>query len=337
MERYTRQSRLGSRSRPVERNVPKVIHRATSTLLSAAGLAAICATACAAPVRYYETRSAGVPLKVITVDLTEPSVKITGQMAKYGAGHAEPFTQMVRRTRPTLAITGTFFSLGDHLPIGDIVIGGQLAHFGGLGTALCVTDNNEVEFVRPPTYRHQDWSKFDFVLCCGPRLVSGGTPYVEPWSEGFRDRHMLNRNGRLAVGITRGHHLVFVATREPIYLSRLARAMRALGVVDAINLDAGSSMGLYYKGHTLIRPQRWLTNLILVYEDRGRYEDARDGLAPTVEPARSAPAPARAIARDTMPVPKPLANGSGYRIVLPLHLPGKARISTVQPGRSAAP
>src|SRR5205085_7241558 len=147
----------------------------------------------------------------------------------------------------TIAITGTFFSTGSRVPVGDIVIDGQLAHFGGLGTALCVTDNNEVDFVRPAPYRHQDWSKYDFVLCCGPRLITDGVPYVEPWSEGFRDKHMLNRNGRLAVGVTKNKQLLIVATRRPIYLSKLAKAMRALGVADAINLDAGSSMGLYYK------------------------------------------------------------------------------------------
>jgi len=166
------------------------------------------------------------------------------------------------------------------IPVGDIVIDGKLAHFGGLGTALCVTDNNEVEFVRPERYRHQDWSRYDFVLCCGPRLVTHGVPYVEPWSEGFRDKHMLNRNGRVAVGITGNGRLVFVATRQPVYLSKLARAMRALGVRDAINLDGGSSIGLYYKGRMLMQPARRLTNLILVYDDRWRYEEMKQELLP---------------------------------------------------------
>ena len=87
-----------------------------------------------------------------------------------------------------------------------------------------------VEFIKPKRDTHQDWSKYEFVLCCGPRLITDGIPYVEPWTEGFKDKHMLNRNGRLAVGATADNHLVFVATRHPVYLSKLAKAMRgALG------------------------------------------------------------------------------------------------------------
>jgi hypothetical protein len=99
---------------------------------------------------------------------------------------------------------------------------------------------------------------------------------------------MLNRNGRLAVGITKNHELMFVATRKPVYLSKLARAMRALGVRDAINLDAGSSMGLHYKGKTLIHPSRKLTNLILVYDNKDRYFDLKERLLPLAMRSASA-------------------------------------------------
>jgi hypothetical protein len=236
-------------------------------------------------ISYYCTVSAGVPLKVISVDLNDIKVKVTGEICKYGVGHAEPFGQMVRRTHPTIAITGTFFSNRSLIPVGDIVINGKLAHFGGLGTALCVTDNNTVEFVKPEMNHHQDWSRYDFVLCSGPRLITDGVPYVEPWSEGFRDKHMLNENGRVAVGITRNNRIVFVATRKPVYLSKLAKAMRGIGITDAINLDGGSSIGVYYKGQTLISPSRRLTNLILVYGDRWQYEELKGG-SPTLRSAK---------------------------------------------------
>lgn len=235
--------------------------------------------ACAQSIRMVETCAAGVPLKTIWVNLNDLNVKVTAELARYGPGHAEPFAQMVRRAAPTVAVTGTFFSTRNHIPIGDIVIDGELAHFGGVGTALCITDNNEVEFLQPRRYTHQDWTRFDFVLRSGPRLIHDGTVYVDPRQEGFRDRRMLNHNSRLAVGVTRDNMLVFAATRKPVYLSRLARAMRTLGVVNAINLDAGSSLGLYYKGKMLIRPKRWLTNVILVYANRWKYEERRTLLA----------------------------------------------------------
>jgi hypothetical protein len=245
--------------------------------LAAAALA-LSGPAPAQNIRLIRTTAARVPVKVIVIDLNDPTIKITAQMARNGAGHAEPFNQMIRRARPTVAVTGTFFSLRSHIPVGDIVIDGQLAHFGGLGTALCVTDNNEVEFVKPARYRHQDWSAYDFVICCGPRLITNGKPVVLPRAEGFRDRHMLSPNSRLAIGVTRHNKLMIVATREPVILSKLARAMRALGAVNAINLDAGSSLALYYKGKTLIKPARWLTNLILIYNDKWAYQDRRDGI-----------------------------------------------------------
>ena len=273
------------------------------------------APAWAQPVSYAETVSAGVPLKVITINLNNSNVKITGLLTKYGSGHSEPFNQMLKRTKPTIAITGTFFGIGSRIPVGDIVIDGRLAHFGGLGTALCITDNNEVEFIRPKKYTHQDWSRFDFVLCCGPRLVTDGIAYVEPWTEGFKDTHMLNRNGRLAIGITKKNQLYLVATRKPVYLSKLAKAMRALGVVNAINLDAGSSMGLHYKGKTLIKPSRWLTNLILVYDNKDRYYEVKDHLMPIAMRADLS----KTIAKksDTAPVALPTPEGSELNLSLP--------------------
>jgi hypothetical protein len=265
----------------VERNFTTLARRtyfavATATLASFT----LAPAALASSTKSFNTMAAGVPLKVIKVDLNDPAVKITGQFTKFGAGHSEPFGQMVRRVQPTVAVTGTFFCNRTLIPVGDIVIDGRLAHFGGIGTAMCVTPDNTVEFIRPERYTHQDWSRFDFVVCCGPRLITNGVAYVEPKSEGFRDKHMLNRNGRVAVGVTKDNQMIFVATRKPVYLSKLAKAMRSLGVVNAINLDGGSSIGLHYKGKTLIKPSRRLTNLILVYDNRDRYEELKDNLLP---------------------------------------------------------
>jgi hypothetical protein len=234
----------------------------------------------AARITCSSTTAAGVPLKVVTIPLDEMDTRITGQVPKYGSGHSEPFGQMVRRARPTVAITGTFFCPRTLQPVGDIVIDGQLAHFGGLGTAMCVSDNNEVEFIRPPRYTPQDWGRFSFVVCAGPRLVKNGVAYVHQRGEGFRDRNLFDPNARIAIGVTADRRMVIAATRKHVYLSRMARAMRALGVVDAINLDGGTSVGLYYRGAMIMRPSRRLTNLIVVYEDRWLYENEKDALLP---------------------------------------------------------
>lgn len=231
-------------------------------------------------IRFWQTAAAGVPVKVISVDLNDTNVKVSAVMARHGNGTAEPFRQMIDRANPNVAVTGTFFSLGDLQPVGDIVIDGNLVHFGGMGTALCITPGNHAEMVTCEWGRHHDWSPYDFVVACGPRLLHHGDIVLDPRSERFHDKHMLAPNSRIAVGITRGNTLFFAMTHEPIYLGRLARVMRALGATDAMNLDAGTSTGFYYNGATLAKPGRKLTNMIVVYGRRDRYEHALDQLVP---------------------------------------------------------
>lgn len=229
-------------------------------------------------IRFWQTGAAGVPVKVISVDLNDPNVKVSAVMAARGNGTSEPFRQMISRANPNVAVTGTFFSLDDLQPVGDIVVDGNLVHFGGMGTALCITPENRATMVTCRWGRHHDWSPFDFVVACGPRLLHGGRVVLDPRAERFHDRHMLAPNSRIAVGITPGNTLFFVMTHEPISLGKLARSMQALGAADAMNLDAGTSTGFYYNGATLAKPGRKLTNMIVVYGRRDRYERALDQL-----------------------------------------------------------
>ncbi len=231
--------------------------------------------------RFWQTGAAGVPVKVISVNLNDPDVKVSAVMAAQGNGTAEPFRQMISRAQPNVAVTGTFFSLGDLQPVGDIVIDGNLIHFGGMGTALCITPENHAAMVTCQWGRHHDWSPYDFVVACGPRLLHDGRVALDPRAERFRDKHMLAPNSRIAVGITHGNTLFFVMTHSPIGLGKLARVMQTLGAADAMNLDAGTSTGFYYNGATLAKPGRKLTNMIVVYGRRDRYEHALGQLVPS--------------------------------------------------------
>lgn len=238
------------------------------------------AGAFASSVQLIATTVAGVPVKIIRVDMNDDEVKVTGMIAQQRRGRTEPLESMVARARPTAAVTGTFFGTRNYLPVGDIVIEGKMVHFGGIGTALCITPDNHVEFVDVQRYRREDWSAYDFVLRSGPRLVVAGRVRVSPQAEGFRDRSLFRPAWRLAVGLTRENHLLFVGTRKPITLSKMALVMHQLGCVDAINLDAGSSTGMYYRGKVLMRPLRRLTNLVLIYERREQYEQRRYSILP---------------------------------------------------------
>jgi len=231
-------------------------------------------------IRFWQTGASNVPVKVISVDLNDPNIKVSAVMARHGNGTSEPFRQMIQRANPNVAVTGTFFSLNDLQPVGDIVIDGSLVHFGGMGTALCITPSNRAEMVTCTWGRHHDWSPYDFVVACGPRLLRRGQVALDPRAERFHDQHMLAPNSRIAVGITRGNTLFFAMTHSPISLGRLARVMRSLGAEEAMNLDAGTSTGFYYNGATLAKPGRKLTNMIVVYGRRDRYERALGQLVP---------------------------------------------------------
>jgi len=252
-----------------------------NSFLTTATLLLMAAPSYAKNVTEYRTTSAGTPLIVLNVDMTDPNVKVSGIVAQGGCGNSERFDAMVSRAHPTAAVTGTFFSPGSNIPIGDIVVDGRLAHRGGVGTALCITEDNQCDFVQPPhRYARMDWSQYYFVCTSGPRLVNGGAPFVYPHAEGFRDSHLLHSATRLAVGITASHHLLFVTTRSKVQLGQMARAMKHLGCVDAIALDAGASLGFYHNGNMLIQPNRKLTNAILIYDDRDRYERFKARLIP---------------------------------------------------------
>ncbi len=231
------------------------------------------------------TVAAGIPVIVLTVDLNDANIKVTGMIAEHGRGHSERFADMIHRTHPTAALTGTYFCEQSLLPIGDIVVDGKLCHTGGMGTALCLTDDNQCSFVAPRHYTGIDWSDYDFVCAAGPRLVNKGDASVHPGPEGFHDRSLLGSASRLAVGLTAHKKLLFVATRKPIQLGQMAKVMKKLGCVDAINLDAGGSLGFYHNAKFEIAPHRKLTNLILIYDDRARYDRFKHRLAPGLEVA----------------------------------------------------
>lgn len=208
---------------------------------------------------------AGVSLHVITVDLNDPRVVISPALARGGPGSQESFSSFLSRLRPAAAINGTYFSKRSLKPVGDIVIGRQLAHFGGMGTALAFA-NDGVDCLRLPNSRRVDWWEYQAALAAGPLLVWDGFAKPMPGGEGFGDPHLFAKAApRTAMGITRKNKLLLVTTRKGTSLGKLARALRDLGAVYAINLDGGSSCAMSYHGRTIKSAGRGLTNVLCVY------------------------------------------------------------------------
>ncbi len=213
----------------------------------------------------------GVPVRYILADLNNPYVRV-GVVTARRLGRDESIWELLARSRPTAAVTGTYFSTTSKLPVGDIVIEGERVHFGGVGTALCITYDNQVRFIRQKLHRQRDWSNYRLVLGAGPRLLQNGQIALYPPGEGFRDRRVYARGKRVAVGVTKQNKLILAVVEQPVSLRRLAWTMRGLGATDAIALDGGGSSTLYYRREVKLLPKRKLTNLLVVYEDNAEYE-----------------------------------------------------------------
>lgn len=235
-----------------------------------------------ANVSYAKVRWSGVSASVVYVNMSSPNVRVTPALAKNGTGTTETFGSMIKRLNPTAAITGTFFCTKSYQPTGDIVIEGKRVHSGSVGVALCITDEGAVRFKTMSEGRASAWSGCQAVLCTGPSLVRNGKLSVAPKSEGFRDPEIFRRKPRTAVGMTKSNRLILVTVSKSVYLSELAKVMRHLGAVDALNLDGGSSTALYYRGSTIAKPARSMTNLLVVYETPDLYASYRSQLAPNM-------------------------------------------------------
>jgi hypothetical protein len=222
----------------------------------------------------------GVGVNVIEADLSDPEVRLGAMIAQGGIGAAEGFKHMVKRARPTAAITGTFFGMRDRIPTGDLVINGKPIFRGFIGTAVAITEGNLVSFI-PTKYGDQgiDWGLFDTVIRGGPRLVDSGTVTMTAKSEGFWSLPVTARRTRTAVGLTRDNRLQFVAVRQGITLWELAKVMRSIGAYHAVALDGGTSTAMYFAGNYVANPGRGLTNVLMIYHRRDQFDAMRPQFA----------------------------------------------------------
>jgi hypothetical protein len=103
-----------------------------------------------------------------------------------------------------------------------------------------------------------------FSLGAGPRLLTAGRVTVDPASEGFTQAKILAAAGaRSAIGLT-ARKEVLLAVFPSATVREAAEAMRALGAVEAMNLDGGASSGLVCGGEYLVQPGRRIANAVVV-------------------------------------------------------------------------
>lgn len=259
----------------------------------------------------YQRRSVlGISVNLVKVDLNDPEVRVTTAVARGGVGRAEAFRSLINRAHPAAAITGTFFDTRSLLPVGDIVVQGRLLYQGIVGTGVAFTEDGRVHFVPLRAGEEQDWSPYQAVVCAGPWLVRDGVRCVRPWAEGYHDRSLYGMRPRAAIGFTRENKLLLLTVPRRVHYTHVAKIMQALGAVNALGLDGGSSTALSIRGRIIDNPSRRLTNVLMVYDKPYFYERAvlLDRLAPHPKPVaptpcRPKPDPPAAAPPQILPVP----------------------------------
>lgn len=242
----------------------KCLQKEASCVFTALIIFLFAAQCFASPVTHRQANIAGVSAHVVTVDLSSPEALPTVQVAVGFPSSAENFSSFLKRSKPLLAVTGTYFCKRTLKPVGDIVVEGQEMNFGGMGTAMCVTGDNGLAFIDVEWGRHMDYTHCKTVLAAGPRLVRDGEVWVYPKEQGFSDPHVLGNANRIGVGITQNNKLIIAVVRASISLEKMGNVMKQLGSVHAMGLDAGASIALYVNGKTYVSPSRKLVNLLVI-------------------------------------------------------------------------
>lgn len=217
-------------------------------------------------VGYRKALVSGVPCHVVQVDLRNQDVRLRTVRAQDLGGRYRTFRSFVSQTRPIAAINGTFFDTVSGAIICNLVRDGRLLTSGSVGHTLAMDEANGVRWLATAGTaggRH-DWTGSEFAVQSGPTLVRRGQISLDPRSEGFRDPGLFRHASRAGIGTTKSGKLLLVTINQPVTLGRFAQIMKKLGAENALNLDGGTSTGLYAGGRYWSRPGRKLTNVLLV-------------------------------------------------------------------------
>ncbi len=110
-----------------------------------------------------------------------------------------------------------------------------------------------------PQYTDANGGEIRAALGAGPTVVKDGAAYYDPKGEGFPTL-ATGSVQRSCIGICEDGMVVLIVAKAS--LTELSEIMLSLGCVDAMNLDGGSSSGLYVNGAYLLRPGRQINNVL---------------------------------------------------------------------------
>lgn len=206
----------------------------------------------------------GVSCRVIQADLKQGDLKLTIALTPQMPGGDSPFEAMLQHRNVVAAINGAYFDKTTKKPIGDIWLDERLMNKGLMGTALCIGSDGSLDIKRVVRSHGVDWSSYAAVLACGPALVLDGKIDCEWAAEGFRDPHVTGSTPRMGVGYNSAGKLLMVYCPKAVTFEKFSAVMKGLGCYEAMNLDGGASLAMWYGGKTLVKPGRRLTNLLVI-------------------------------------------------------------------------
>lgn len=176
---------------------------------------------------------------------------------------------LISKSRPSAAITGTFFAYNSQKPVADVLVDGQLLSMGSIGTAIGVDWYGKVKIFDISRSTKIDWSLYRFGLRGTVRIVSNSKVQPNPRAQRFKDSRIWGSAARTGIGITKSGKLMMVATTNSVTLSQLGKAMRSRGAKEAVSLDGGGSTCLYYRGSLVVPTSRHLNNMFVLKEVAG--------------------------------------------------------------------
>jgi len=117
--------------------------------------------------------------------------------------------------------------------------------------------------LKPGSGNEDFWNNLDYATGAGPALIIDEKITIDYAKEGFIEKKITeDSSARSAIGYTANDELIVVTTTAT--MNELAKIMKTLGCIEAMNLDGGASSGLYYMGEYIRKPGRDISNIIYI-------------------------------------------------------------------------
>ena len=216
----------------------------------------------ARPIRYQSFQEGYVYYHAVIADMSHGQVTAEA----YYADKLTNAWKMIGVKQPAAAITGTFFGFESQQPVADVIVDGELVARGHRGSAVAVDWYGNVHIFDTPFEQEIDLYEYKHMLRGAIRLVRDGRVEPNPKAQHFKDSRLWGKAPRTGIGLTENNVLVMMATNNRVTLSEFGRAMKKLGVHDAVALDGGRSTMLYYRGSLVLQPKRNLSTMFILHE-----------------------------------------------------------------------